>query len=432
MNPLVMDTLYAGALLTGSPWFLYRMATTDKYRAGLLERLGLLEGRRKDRCLWVHGVSVGEILAAKGIVSALDAAYPNVETVLSTTTNTAQEVARAHYPGRFIFYFPLDFSWAVASAFRKVRPLAVMLMEMEVWPNFLHRARSEGVAVIVANGRITDRAFQRYRRLGSLARRMLSKVDMYLVQNETYAERLRLLGVPANRVRVTGSVKFDTLPIGSAPALRRRLRKEMGVADDEILIIGGSTHEGEEKALLDAWRQMGRSGRRVRLLIAPRHKGRFRAVAALIEAEGAPVLARSAMAQPAPAGGAQVLLADTLGELADLYEAADVAFVGGSLIPHGGQNILEPAARGLPVVFGPSMENFPEARDMLVGASAATCISTESELADALSAYMDTDAARRAGQAARAALEKARGASAATVEAVREILKQYESQRRAG
>jgi len=423
MNPLLVDVVYAGAMLAGSPWLLYRMATTGKYRSGLRERLGFIEGRDGGDCFWVHGVSVGEILAAKGIVSALESSYPGVETVLSTTTDTGQEVARANYPGNFTFYFPLDFSWAVRRTLRRVRPRIIVLMEMEVWPNFLTIARREDVPVVVANGRITERAFNNYRRFGSLARSMLGQVDMYLVQNDTYAERLRRLGVPGDRVRVTGSVKFDALSTGADPALRERLREQMALADEQILIIGGSTHEGEEKALLDAYREISRRNRRARLLIVPRHRTRFEAVAALIRAEGFDVFRRSSLAGGARPAGGEVLLGDTMGELADLYHAADVAFVGGSLIPHGGQNILEPAARGVPVVFGPSMENFPEGRDMLVSAGAATCVSRPGELAGALEAYMDPDAARTARRAAFDALEKAGGASAATVETIGEILK---------
>lgn len=422
MNPLLLDTFYAGALLASSPYFLYRMATTGKYRAGLLQRLGLIESRDGGGCFWVHGVSVGELLAARSIVDALESAFPGEETVISTTTNTGFEVAHRSYGDRFIFYFPLDFSWAVRSAFRKVRPRAVVLMEMEVWPNFLAIARSEGVPVVVANGRITEKAFRNYRRFGTLVRSMLSMVDMYLVQNETYARRLRELGVAPERVRVTGSVKFDTLSTDLDPARRRRLREEMGVSDADTLIIGGSTHEGEEAALLEAWRELAESNPRIRLLIVPRHRTRFAAVRSAVEAKGFDVFRRSELAGGGRPMGSEVLLGDTMGELEDLYEAADVAFVGGSLIPHGGQNILEPAARGVPVIFGPSMENFSEAGEMLVREGAAVRISGAGELVGALGGYLDKDRARRASEAARKAVLSAQGASAATVEAIKEVL----------
>lgn len=422
MNPLLLDTFYAGALLASSPYFLYRMATTGKYRAGLLQRLGLIESRAGGACFWVHGVSVGELLAARSIVDALESTFPGDETVISTTTNTGFEVARKSYEGRFTFYFPLDFSWAVRSAFRKVRPRAVVLMEMEVWPNFLQIARSKGVPVIVANGRITEKAFRNHRRFGVLTRSMLSMVDMYLVQNDTYASRLLELGVPPERVRVTGSVKFDTLSSDLDPARRRRMREEMGVRDADTLIIGGSTHEGEEAALLEAWRELAESNPGIRLLLVPRHRTRFAAVRAGVRAKGFDVFARSELAAGGRPRGGEVLLGDTMGELEDLYETAEVAFVGGSLIPHGGQNILEPAARGVPVIFGPSMENFPDAAEMLLCDGAAVRVSDGGELVGAIRGYLDKDRARRASEAARKAVLRMQGASAATVEAIKEVL----------
>ncbi len=284
-------------------------------------------------------------------------------------------MAEKAYAGKSVFYFPLDFSRAVARTFRRIRPSMVVLMELEVWPNFMRRARREGVPVVVANGRITERSFARFRMFGPLAGGLLGKVDLFLVQTDEYRERLLALGLDASRVAVTGNIKFDTLSTALDPARAAGMRREMGVSEEQALVIGGSTHRSEEKALLDAYRELKAGDARVRLLVVPRHRERFDEVAGLLEAEGAKVFRRSSLSSGARPAGDEVLLGDTLGELERLYEAADVAFVGGTLIDHGGQNMAEPAAKGRPVVFGPSVFNFPEASKALLDAGAARMIS---------------------------------------------------------
>ncbi|MHC4712582.1 MAG: 3-deoxy-D-manno-octulosonic acid transferase [Planctomycetota bacterium] len=422
MNPVLVDVAYTGAFLAASPYFIYKMATTGKYRSGLTQRLGVLPARAGGDCIWVHGVSVGEVLAARGIVAGLETAFPGGEIAVSTTTNTGFEVALKNYPDKYLFYFPLDFSWAVGRAFRAVRPKAVVLMEMEVWPNFLHKASLLGVPVVVANGRITERAYGNYGRFRSLARTILGGVSLYLVQTETYAQRLIELGVPAERVKVTGSVKFDTLATDTDWERRARLRGEMGVGDGEVLLVGGSTHAGEEGALLETYRALKGGHPALRLLVVPRHRTRFEEVRALISGEGFGVFARSALAGGGRPKGGEVLLGDTMGELEALYEAADVAFVGGSLIRHGGQNILEPASKGKPVVFGPSMENFPDAMDLLLGEGAATQVRGEEQLGGAIEKYLEPSSAQKAGEAGRRSIIASKGATARTVGAIKEII----------
>lgn len=422
MNRILLDFLYAGGLAVSSPYFLYKMATTGKYRRGLVQRLGFITPRVGSECIWLHGVSVGEILATRSIVSALDEALPGEETVLSATTNTGYDVAVRNYPDRQIFYYPLDFSWAVAAAFRKVRPRLVVLMEMEVWPNFIRRAHELSVPVIVANARITEHSFRNYRRFGALARSLMRGVDMYLVQNDVYAERLLRLGVPAERVRITGSLKFDTVSTDLDPSRREALRREMGIRNGQVLLIGGSTHPGEEEALLDAYRKLKVGIATLRLLVVPRHPARFDEVARLVTANGFEVFRRSSLGKGGTPGGGEVILGDTMGELEALYEAADIAFVGGSLIPHGGQNMLEPAAKGRPVVFGPSVYNMPQASKLLLDAGAALMVDGPGELAVALERFISSDEGPRAGAAGRKAVIASQGATVRTVEAIREIL----------
>jgi len=421
MNEVMLDLAYGAALAATSPYFLYKMATTGKYREGLIEKLGAVAPRSGGPSIWVHGVSVGEVLSARGLVAGLEAAFPGAEVVISTTTNTGQAVAKKTYPDRRTLYFPLDFSWAVKRAFAAVRPGVVILMELEIWPNFLSRAAALGVPVVVANGRITERSHGRFKRLGRFASDLLDKVTVYLVQNEIYAERLGDLGVPAAKIEVTGNIKFDTLSADLGARRALSMRGEMGVAVGETLIIGGSTHAGEEAALLDAYAALQARGRRVRLLVVPRHKERFEEVAALVASRGYGVFRRSGIARGDRPAGGEVLLGDTMGELEGLYEAADVAFVGGSLIPHGGQNIMEPAAKGKPVVFGPSVENFAGEAKMLLDAGAATQISGGAALADALSLYLDGAKARSAGAAGRDLVLRSKGAASRTVDRIKTI-----------
>ena len=415
MNERLLDAVYGFALVLGAPYFIYKMATTGKYREGLRQRLGFVPGREGRECIWVHGVSVGEVLAARTIVAGLERAFPDIDIVVSTTTKTGQEVARRTYPGRKVFYFPLDFSGAVARTFRRIRPRIVVLMEMETWPNFLACAGRLSVPVVVANGRITERSFRRHMRLGRLSREFLRGVKLFLVQTKSYADRLAALGVARGEIRVTGNVKFDTLSTDLDAGRAARLREEMGVGRDEVLIIGGSTHGGEEEALLDAYARLREAAKGMRLLLVPRHDTRFNEVAQLIASRGYRVLRRSRAGKDEPPSGDEVLLGDTMGELEGLYEAADVAFVGGSLIPHGGQNIAEPAAKGKPVIFGPSVENFPDASKLLLDAGAAVQIRGRDELAGAIAAYAGTDAGAAAGRAGKNAVALAKGATARTV-----------------
>jgi 3-deoxy-D-manno-octulosonic-acid transferase len=396
------------------------MATSGKYRHGLVEKLGFVEPRSGDGCLWIHGVSVGEVLSARAIIPGLEREFPGREVVISTTTDAAQGIAAKTYEGRRVFYWPLDFSRAVARAFRRVKPALVVLMELEVWPNFMRRAHREGVPVVVANGRITERSVRRFGLAPGLAARLLNGVDLYLVQAPVYRERLLSLGVEPSRVEVTGNVKFDTLATDLDPAGAARMRREMGVADEEAFIIGGSTHPGEETALLDAYASLKGRGARVRLAIVPRHKERFEEAAGLIRARGYTLLRRSTLAEGAAPEG-EVILGDRMGELAALYEAADVAFVGGTLAPIGGHNVAEPAAKGKPVVFGPSLANVPDAAPLLLDAGAATRVESAAALADAFALYLDAGAGARAGSAGRNAVAASKGAAERTVRRIRQV-----------
>lgn len=416
----LVDFFYYGGLLIGSPILASRLLPKRgrRHLAGLRERLGDCPPRRSDRpCVWIHGVSVGEVRVAGLLMKALEESLPGHELVLSTTTGTGQEVARRAHPHQRVIYYPLDFSWAVRRVLDAIRPELVVLVELEIWPNFLTEAYRRGVAVALANGRISDKSFRGYRHVRGWLFDPLGKIGRFCVQTETYADRFRRLGIPERQIVVTGSMKYDQLAVEGSDPLATR--KEMGLLPDETVLIGGSTHPGEERALLDAWQALRGRFPELRLVLVPRHTERAAEIERQVQTTIPGVQRRSARlaagaTEPIPPG--HVLLVDTIGELGRLYSAADVVFVGGSLIPHGGQNILEPVVLGKPTVFGPSWENFKEPVERLLRAEGVREVRDAAGLTRVLGELLERPAdARAMGERGRSAILAARGATARTV-----------------
>ena len=427
MTLLVYNAALLVALVAGAPWWLWRMATTRKYREGLLERLGRVPARRianaaaGDRpVLWVHAVSVGEVLAVSRLVKALDAALPECFVAVSTTTRTGQALARERFGAERVFYCPLDLPWAVRAYLDALRPRLLVLAETEFWPNLLHGCFRRKIPVAVVNARISDRSWPRYRLLRGLWRPLLSRLSRALAQSETDSGRLRALGCAPERVSVAGNLKFDVRAAGETEATRLLRAKLAG----RRLVVAGSTLAGEEAALLDAWPRLVAADAQLAMVIAPRHPERFAAVAALLERSGYPWKRRSEWsADPAePLLPGEMVLLDTIGELASVYSLASVAFVGGSLVPAGGHNPLEPAQFAVPIVMGPHYANFRAIVDDL-RAHDALRIAAQEELAAALAAWLrDRPAAEAMGQRARAVFERQAGATDRCVEAIRAML----------
>jgi len=360
-----MLTLYSLALLlvlvAGSPWWLLRMVTSGKYREGLAERLGRVPKRVRralggEQRIWVHAVSVGEVVAASRLVEELDrqlneGAGPNAgawRVMVSTTTRTGQALARERFGAERVFYFPLDFGWAVRAWLRAIRPRMLVLAETEFWPRVLAECRRAGIPVAVVNARISDRSWPRYRRLAPLWRRILRGISVALAQSELDAGRLRALGV--TNVQVTGNLKFD-VRVAQPAAVTTLLRNNL--SPGAKVLVCGSTLAGEEEWLLDALPA------ETVTILAPRHPERFGEVADLLERRGARWGRRSTWASaPEPIEPGMVFLLDSIGELASVYSLATAAFVGGSLVAAGGHNPLEAAQFGVPVAMGTSTENF--------------------------------------------------------------------------
>jgi len=356
---LIYSALLAAGLLLSLPYWLMQGLRHGKYRAGLGERLGRVPRRLVAQparpAIWVHAVSVGEVLAVSGLVAELKNRFPGYRVIISTTTDTGQTMARTRFGMENVFYFPLDFAFAVRPYLRLLRPEAIVIAETEFWPNFLRLAHASGARIAVVNARISDRSRPGYLRLRRLLTGVLRQVDLFLTQTAEDARRLVEIGAPAERVHVTGNLKFD-VPAPAAPPIVASLRAAFQQTKTSPVIVCGSTVDGEEPLLLQAFQNVVASHPHSAMILAPRHPERFSAVAELLEKLGIRFWRRSLWSGDPISGG--VLLIDTIGELAALYSLADVAFVGGSLVPRGGHNIIEPAMHGVPIVVGNHTENF--------------------------------------------------------------------------
>jgi len=381
------DMLYIVLFILASPWVVFRMIVTGKYRRGLLQRLGKVKKRRgSNLCVWIHGVSVGEILSARTLVDRLQRSYSNLDIIISTTTRTGQEVARANYPNLRIIYFPLDFSDSVRRFIRRLRPSCIVLVELEVWPNFLDAARRYSIPVVVVNGRLSRKSFRFYRRVWVLMRRGFLSIARFCVQTEEYRDRLVRLGVPVERIEVTGSMKFDTIATrarGQSPEL---LKRRLGIDQGENILVAGSTHPGEETLLLEAYRSILESCPGLRLVLVPRHPERFDEVAKLVEGAGFNCMRKShldAGTHSAMDYERPVILVDKMGQLVDTYAIADVVFVGGSFAERvGGHNVLEPAGLGKPTLFGPHMHSQKANAELLLAEGGALTVTSADELVE--------------------------------------------------
>ncbi|HET7293349.1 MAG TPA: 3-deoxy-D-manno-octulosonic acid transferase [Vicinamibacteria bacterium] len=415
---LLYNVLLAVAFTLSIPYYLWKGRGTGKYLKTFRERFGRLpQGVAGDSpSLWIHAVSVGEVLAARALLGPLGRRLPGRRLVVSTTTLTGNDVARRSLSGHdALFFAPFDFPGPSRHALRAVRAELLVLVETELWPNLIREARRRGARVALVNGRISPRSFPRYRRLRFFLEPVLDQVDLFLMQAEAHAERILAMGAPPGRVRVTGNLKFDAVDV---PAPSPALESAFAPLRGRPILLAGSTTEGEEAALLRVYARLLAAEPDLALAIAPRHPERFEAVPPLAEALGLRCRRRRASDGSAWRNG-EVLLLDTLGELASAYSYATVAFVGGSLVQKGGHNVLEAAAWGKPVVVGPHMENFQEIADQFRAEGALVQVGDEGELMDALSGLL-TDGARRRelGEHARALVDRNRGALQRTVDAL--------------
>jgi len=419
LYPLVLF-LYAVLEL---PKYLWRRVIHGRYRGLFRQRLGFLPREVADSGahspIWIHAVSVGEAQVARSLVAQLNERHPNRRIVISTITDTGQEIAR-NIPGvNATFYLPLDFSWCVQRAIRLVNPSLVVLIENEIWPTLTRELRKQGIPIVMVNGRVSDGSFPKYRMVARWLKPIFDRVGAFLVQTSRDAERFAEIGAPKERIEVLGSLKFDANQVGERPDLREKWRGILGISDDTILIVAGSTYPGEEEILTRVLAEVSRK-KVVRMILAPRRPERFDEVAALMDDAGMTYVRRSEIERSS--GKEPVILLDKMGELSSVYAAADIAFVGKSLRGFGGQNPLEPACLGIPVVFGPHTENFREMAEILLACGNSIQVNNEAELPTVLKRWIDDPEFRQTcGQSAIAVLGQHTGAAGRTVIRLEEL-----------
>ncbi len=423
---LLLDIAYLAGLVAISPVWLYRMIRHGRYRQDIAQRFGgapVLYGLQPT--IWVHGVSLGEVNAARTLVEELHRQLPDYRVVVSTTTETGMAAARKLFaPAHQVFRWPLDFSFAVGRTLDRIRPALVVLLEGEVWPNFLSACNRRGVPAVVVNGRMSaDKGYPRYRMLGPLARRLFNRLSALGVQDESYAERFRSLGVAPGKIHVTGMLKFDTAPASGQVAGAEALGAALGLSGSDRLIVAGGTGPGEEDILLDVFSRLRTRHPAARLAVVPRKPERFDEVARRIRDAGCALVRRTD--RPDGAAGDvprdAVLLGDTMGELRKFYALASCVFVGRSLVPMGGSDMIEAAALGKPTCFGPHTFNFPQADEL--AASGCRRVADARELEQALDAWLtDPAAADQAGRDAQQYVRTRQGATRRNVEMICRIL----------
>ena len=408
------------ALLVAAPSALYR-----RMRRGvplrLAERLGYLPPRTGRPCGWIHAVSVGESITAAPIVDGLRGLAPGLPLVMTTVTETGARIVAERFAGEVVHrYFPLDLPGAVRRSVDAIDPAFVICMETELWPNVLGELARRRVPVMIANGRVSDRSYPRYRAVRTFLRTILGDVSVFAMQSAEDARRIVALGAPRERVFVTGNLKHEARldDAETAQAWRHRL----GLGPETAAWIAGSTHRGEEEIVLDAHHRLLERVPDARLVLAPRHPERVPELVELIQRRGLPVRRRSELPRAGGTDGALIVV-DTVGELASIYSVGVAAFVGGSLVPTGGHNVLEPALRGKPVLFGPHTENFRESAELLSASGGGLVVRDDAELASALTRlFLDRDRCAALGAAARQAAASREGAVRRTLELVQRFL----------
>lgn len=409
-------------MLLSLPYWLYQVMRHGKYRRGFSERLGKVPARiaaAGERVIWIHAVSVGEVLAAAGLVTEMRRVFSQHRIFISTTTDTGQDLARKRFGAENVFYFPMDFAFAIRPYLQALKPELVILAETEFWPNFLRLVHASGARIAVVNARISDRSWPRYRRFQWALRRMLAHVDSFLAQTQQDADRLKSIGADPRKVQVTGNLKFD-VSLPAPPPIVESLRRALVAEGAGPVLVCGSTVEDEEPPLLKAFENLRVGHPRAVMVLAPRHPERFDTVAILLRQMGIPSHRRTLWARESLAGG--VFLVDSIGELAALYGLADVAFVGGSLVPRGGHNIIEPALHGVAIVTGNHTGNFRDIMALFQSRDAVRIVGL-SELPLMLMQLLENEPERLAlGRRAKETMQSQTGATARTLDALKVLL----------
>jgi 3-deoxy-D-manno-octulosonic-acid transferase len=428
---VLLDLIYLIFLVLASPWILYRLFATGDWRS-LPMRFGARLGAPAETCIWLHGSSAGEVSLLKPIVAFLERDQPHVPIVISAYTSSGLQVARRTFPAHRVIAFPIDFSFVVRRSLRKFNPALVVIVESEFWPNFLLALRDLCIPAVVLNGKMSAKTHAIHARTRFMSR-VLNSLQFLAVQQEEHAERFRSLGVAAERIEVTGNMKYDLA--GNPPERRSgSLRRQLAYRDDDIVVIGGSLHEGEDRMLLDALDGLAETAQGLCMILVPRYPADAGKVKQRVQRHGHRAVLKTEIDSGAQAasGAKAVLIVDTVGQLGDLYGVADIAFVGGSLFfrgaNKGGHNLMEPAILGLPVLFGPYNFSFKETVDALLKADAGLLVHDKAELESALHRLIGDPGARTAlGARARTVILNGQGATQRNYELICGLLSRASS-----
>ena len=415
----LLNIFYLVLLVLVSPWIVYRAVAKGKYREGITAKLfGRVPKRDgQDACVWMHAVSVGEVNLLTPVLAEIQKRHPRLAIYISATTTAGYNLAKANFAQHTVFYCPFDFSWAVRAALRRIRPDLLLLAELELWPNLVRLAHGRGTSVAVFNGRLSEKSFKGYRKIRPLMRRLLTKIDLIGVQSEEYADRFRQLGADAESVHVTGSVKFDGAVSDRNNPTTRQLAQIAGIESTDTVFLAGSTQDPEERFALATFKELSKSHPNLRLIVVPRHPERFDAVARLFDEFGLSWQRRSRLNERGIEEESRVLLVDVVGELGAWWGCADIGFVGGSMGSRGGQNMIEPAAYGTAVSFGPNTKNFRDVVSLLLAEEAAVVVHDRAEMTEFVRRCLeDRDWANSLGDRARQLVSQQTGAAVRTVD----------------
>ena len=426
---IILDLLYLLAAIAYSPVIIYRAVRHKRYRTGWDQRLGKIARRSPGRkCIWLHAVSVGEVNAAKTIIKQLEKKFGDFEIVISTTTDTGFAHATTLFSENHqVFYFPFDFSWTIRRAFSNIRPDICLLMELEVWPNFVQFTQQSNIPVIVVNGRMSDKSFPRYQKIKPLVKKMFGKISLTLAQTEQYARRFEELGCPDEKVIVTGSLKYDTAQITDKVQGSDAIAAQLNIGSERLWVTGGTGND-EENILLDVYQKLKQDDRfaDLRLVIVPRKPERFDEVAQLIERRGLPLIRYSRIKNntaPPPTDNQAIILGDTMGDLRKFYSLATIIFVGRSLVPMGGSDMVEAAALSKCTIFGPHAFNFKQTVDALLADSGAIMVKDQEELLQTMQQCLtDSDFAQSVANNGREVIRKNQGATKNTIDQIEKFL----------
>src|SRR5574341_485581 len=429
--PIILDAVYITALALSSPYIFLKLITSKRYSSGLIQRLGWI-GRREDKrpCAWIHCASIGEILTVNALVKSIEKEFNNLDIVVSANTNTGLSVAERCFQGKKIFYFPLDLSWVVSKVLDAIRPSCVILIELEIWPNFLIAVAKKQIPVVLMNARISEKSLKWYCVLRKISREFFNCLsrsgNVFCARTEIDATRLMNLGISETQIFITGNMKFDNVVTSVSEDAKNRLLYLFETNSEDKVIVCGSTHEGEAVIIMILFKQICQRFRKLRLELFPRHIEKDNGVLKLIESSGLKGIRKTSLEKGDKIGEHKyetVILVDTVGELLTIYSIADCVFVGKSLVPQGGQNMMEPAGLAKPIIVGPHTFNFDEEVQLLKEADAVKIVQDELSLLNEMTYLLENpDEAQEMGKRAQSVVMKQRGATDRNLDVLRKIL----------